>query len=333
MGGSLTAARERLKAVRDFTGRHPEPAFILEADHLDWSVAVSAGELEVAQRYVEHGLALYDAQHRSAPMPIYSAHHPAVCGYGWGGLVLWLRGFPDAGRRHASQALVLAQEIGDSPSIAWALGTRAQFHQLVREVRPALEMAQAAIAKAEETAFPYALSSARIVKGWALAELGRADEGVDEIREAIAVLSASRAGLWVTSFLGTLAEAYGRAGRVEEGLSSAAEALNLVRQNGECCWEAGIYRVRGELLLKQNPSNSTEAQASFERAIEIARKQGAKSLELRATVSLGRLLRNTNRRDEARAMLAEIYNWFTEGFDTADLKEAKALLEQLGAKP
>lgn len=137
-----------------------------------------------------NGLALYDAQHRSVPMPIYSSHDPEVCGYGWGGLV---RGFPDAGRRHASQVLVLAQEIGDSPSIAWALVTRAQFHQLVREVRPALEMAQAAIAKAEETAFPYALSSARIVKGWALAELGREDDGVDQIREAIAVLSASRA--------------------------------------------------------------------------------------------------------------------------------------------
>jgi predicted ATPase len=108
-----------------------------------------------------------------------------------------------------------------------------------------------------------------------------------------------------------------------------AEALHLLQQSGECFWEAEIYRVRGELLLKQNESNRDEAQASFERAIQIAHAQTAKSLELRATTSLARLLRDTNRRHETRAMLADIYGWFTEGFDTADLKDAKALLDEL----
>ncbi len=102
-----------------------------------------------------------------------------------------------------------------------------------------------------------------------------------------------------------------------------------MQQSGECFWEAEIYRVRGELLLKQNESNRDEAQASFERAIQIAHAQTAKSLELRATTSLARLLRDTNRRHETRAMLADIYGWFTEGFDTADLKDAKALLDGL----
>jgi predicted ATPase len=105
--------------------------------------------------------------------------------------------------------------------------------------------------------------------------------------------------------------------------------LHLLQQSGECFWEAEIYRVRGELLLKQNESNRDEAQASFERAIHIARGQTAKSLELRATTSVARLLRDTGRRDDARTMLAEVYNWFTEGFDTADLKDAKALLDEL----
>jgi predicted ATPase len=190
-------------------------------------------------------------------------------------------------------------------------------------------MAEAAITKAEEIGFLYILRNARIVKGWALAELGQADDGVDLIDEETAVLSTARAKVWLTHNLATLAEARATAGRIDEGLKAVAEALHLLQESGECFWEAEIYRVRGELLLKQNESNRDEAQASFERAIQIARAQTAKSLELRATTSLARLLRDTNRRHETRAMLAEVYNWFTEGFDTADLKDAKALLDQL----
>ena len=103
-----------------------------------------------------------------------------------------------------------------------------------------------------------------------------------------------------------------------------------MQQSGECCWEAELYRVRGELLLKRDPSNAAEARASLESAVEVARKQGAKSLELRATTSLAQLLDRQGHRSAARTMLAEIYNWFTEGFDTSDLKDAKALLGELG---
>ena len=138
--------------------------------------------------------------------------------------------------------------------------------------------------------------------------------------------------IWRTYNMAQLAEAYGAAGRTSDGLEATAEALGLVQQNGETWWEAEIHRLHGELLLKQNRAKSAEAQVSLKRAIEIGHKQGAKSLELRATVSLARLLRDTNRRDEARAMLADIYNWFTEGFDTADLKDAKALLDELGTR-
>jgi predicted ATPase len=188
VGGRMLAARERMKPTRDFIRQHPEPAFILEADHHEWSLAMSCGELEVAQNYVEHGLALFEAQLRATRVPLYSAHHPAVCGHGWGAMLLWLRGFPDRGRRHADQA----RELGDSASIIWALGTRAHFHLLIRETRPALEMADAAIVMGKETTFFYALLTARIVKGWALVQAANANDGVDQIREAVKVLSESR---------------------------------------------------------------------------------------------------------------------------------------------
>ena len=314
VGGRMVAARERMKPIRDFIRQHPEPAFILEADHPpEWSLAMTCGELEVSQNYVDHGLALFEAQLRSTRVPLYSAHHPAVCGHGWGAMLLWLRGFPDQGRRHADKALALARELGDSASIIWALGTRAQFHLLVREPRLALEMADAAIAMGEETTFFYFLLSARIVKGWALVQATSANDGVDQIREAVKVLSESRAALWLTFFLATLAEAYAGAGRVEEGLNTVGEGLDLVRQSEEHCWGAELCRVRGELLLKgRSFEKLAEARASLESAVEVARKQGAKSLELRATMSLARLLdtqgdRSGGHAHDARRNLQLVY--------------------------
>jgi predicted ATPase len=132
-------------------------------------------------------------------------------------------------------------------------------------------------------------------------------------------------------YLCMLAEACSTAGRFEQALGALTEALTLADENENRCCEPETYRLKGELLLKQNDSSTAEAQSCFQKAIEIAREQSAKSYELRATTSLARLLATRGRRDEARTMLADVYSWFTEGFDTADLKDAKALLDQLGA--
>ena len=331
VGGNLSGARERQKPIWDFVDRHPDPVFLLEAIHHDWSVALSAGELEAAQRHVERGLKLFESKLRSVAVPLYTAHHPAVCGYAWDAQLSWLRGRPDAARRCAERAVSLANELGDSMSAAFALYEKALVHRMMLEPKLALEIAGAAINTAEDVGFLYVLRHARVVKGWALTELGRAEEGIGQIREETDALSANREELWLTLSLATLADACLTAGRIEHGLKAIGDALDLVRRSGECFWEAEINRLRGELLLGQSPSDPALARASVEHAIEKARQQGAKSLELRATTSLARMLMSTDRRDEARAMLAGIYNWFTEGFDTADLKDAKALLEELGA--
>jgi predicted ATPase/class 3 adenylate cyclase len=330
VSGRLSEARQRLKDILDFVRDHPDPVFVLEACHHEWSVALSAGELDAAQRHVERGLALYEAQLRSILHGAsYSAHHPAVCGHGWGALVLWLRGFPAAAQRHANQAVSLAQELRDSLSLAWALMTRAQVHQVMREVQPALEAAETAIVRAE--GYPNVLLWAQIVRGWAMAELGKADEGVRQIREAISDVSAGPGEFWSTYFLAQLAEACGKADRVGEALRAIAEALEFIQQNGERWWEAEILRLQGELLLRQNGSNVANAQSCFERAIRVAREQGARSLELRAVVSLIRLWQSQGNEQRAHSQLAELYSWFTEGFDTPDLKDAKTLLDELRA--
>jgi predicted ATPase len=329
VGGRLQEARDWAEQIRSFTSQQPEPEFLLELHHHDWSIALSTGELETVKRHVEDGLAFYQTHRGSVPVTPYTAHHPAVCGHAWGAIIFWLRGYPEKARQHADQAVSLAHEVGHSPSVIFALSHKANVHQIAREVRPALEAAEATITIAETEGVPLFESWARIARGWALAHLGQAEQGVAQIHEGLAMASATGAEMWHPYNLAQLAEACGKAGRIDEGLEVIVEALEVVQEKGERWWEAEIVRLRGELLLMRNPSGLAEAQSSFERSIEMARGQGAKSLELRATTSLARLLANQGRRDEARTMLTEIYNWFTEGLDTADLREAEALLGEL----
>jgi predicted ATPase len=179
-------------------------------------------------------------------------------------------------------------------------------------------------------------------RGWAWVEQGQIEEGIVQIRQGLAAYQATGAGVGVPYFLIQLAEAYGKVGQVEEGLALLDEALTAVDKTGERWWEAELYRIKGELLLNaecrmQNaelihPSSFSvhhSAEECFHKALEVARRQQARSLELRAAMSLSRLWQKQSKKEEARQMLAEIYGWFTEGFDTADLKEAKKLLEEL----
>ena len=169
------------------------------------------------------------------------------------------------------------------------------------------------------------------MRNWALAEQGRDEDAIGQLQEALTATRVNRyiAEMWRPHFLCLLAELYMEAGRCDDGLIALTEALAAADEHEDRHYEAEMHRLKGELLLKQDDSNSAEARSCFERAVEIAHRQSAKSLELRATMSLARLLAKRGRRDEARVMLAGIYNWFTEGFDTADLREAKALLDHL----
>jgi len=207
------------------------------------------------------------------------------------------------------------------------------------------------VALCEEQGLSFFLARAKVLLGWALAEEGRIEDGLAQIHEGIAGYRATGAEAEMPYWLSLLAHAQGRAGQPEEGLRTLAEAMQRVRQSGVRICEAELHRLRGELLLQQAvPKNQeggcglpdsaaidarvmTEAEACFRDAIEIARQQQAKSLELRAVTSLSRLLGRQGRRDEACKMLTEAYGWFTEGLDTADLREASALLQELAHEP
>jgi predicted ATPase len=239
-------------------------------------------------------------------------------------------------------ALTLAHKLSHPFSLALTLYFTAEFHQRCGAVQAAQERAEAVITLCSEQGFPFWFAPGTILRGWALAEQGQEEEGVAQIRHGLAAYQATGAKLERPYYLALLAEVYGKVGQAEEGLTVLAEALAVVDKNEERFWEAELYRLKGQLVLQSRSPQSTvsdprplapdpqaEAEACFLKAIEIARKQQAKSLELRAATSLARLWRQHGKIKEAHQLLSEIYSWFTEGFDTRDLQEAKALLTEL----
>jgi predicted ATPase len=231
----------------------------------------------------------------------------------------------------------LGQELSYPFTLAAARVHAALTHQFRRERALTQEWAEAGITLAREQGFPQWVGSGAVLQGWALAEQGRVEEGITQIRHGLATYQSVGAGIYQSYHLALLAEAYGKAGQAEEGLGALAEALTVVNKTGERFFEAELYRLKGQLVLQSGvrgpacemPNPQLEAEACFHKAIEIARKQQAKSLELWAVISLSRLWQQQGKQKEARQLLAEIYGWFTEGFDTKDLQEAKALLQEL----
>jgi predicted ATPase len=212
------------------------------------------------------------------------------------------------------------------------------LHQFRREGQLFQEQAEAAITLSTEQGFPHWLAVGTLLRGWALAAQGQGAEGVAQMHQGLAARRAAGAELGRPLLLALLAEAYRGMGQAEEGLALVAEALAVVNNSGERHWEAELYRLKGELLLEQGGTRRQangnrqpwgEAEACFHQALDIARYQQAKSWELRAAMSLSRLWQRQGKRAEARELLAPVYDWFPEGFDTADLQDAKALLAAL----
>jgi predicted ATPase len=235
--------------------------------------------------------------------------------------------------RRSEEALILARELdhpftlGDVLSLAGC-----QLHVMRRDAQALKESAE------ELLRLPSGMdliwwTQGTLHRGEAVAMLGQIQEGMTQMREGIAAFHAIGSRALLPGALGSLAVAQAKAGQLQEGLTTLAKALDLVAETEEHHWEAELYRLRGELLLAQGDEDkakaSLQAERCFQHAIAVARRQQAKSWELRATTSLARLWRKQGRVDEARQMLAEIYGWFIEGFGTADLQEAKALLKEL----
>jgi predicted ATPase len=274
-------------------------------------------------------MALYDAQQHHALAFRYGID-PGVYFLSHAARPLWLLGFPEQARTSIREALTLARKLAHPFSLAFALHWAATTHQLRREAPAAQEQAEVSMAFSREQGFALWVPGGTVLRGWALTEQGQIEEGIAQMRQGMTAWQATGAEVDRPYYLALLAEGYGKAGRAEEGLHVLAEALAVVDAIEERYYAAELYRLQGELLLTRSAGQHTEAETCFHQALDVARQQQAKSWELRAAMSLSRLWQRQGKRAEAYELLAPIYGWFTEGFDTADLQEAKALLAELG---
>jgi TOMM system kinase/cyclase fusion protein len=323
-------AREQAEQLLRLAQQQQDPSLLLVAHHTLAGALFHLGELTLARAHLEQGMALYDAQQ----------HHALAFRYGidlgvyflaYAARPLWLLGFPDQAHTAIRGALRLARQLVHPFSLAFTLHWAATTHQLRREATAAHEQAEASMAFSREQGFAIWVPGGTVLQGWALTEQGQVEEGIAHMRQGMAAWQGTGAEVDRPYYLALLAEGYRKAGRTAEGLHVLAEALAVMETIGERYYEAELYRLKGELHLahQSNGRSWLEAEEHFRQALNVARRRQAKSLELRVAMSLARLWQQQGKRDEARELLGPIYGWFTEGFDTADLREAKALLDEL----
>ena len=332
--GEPQTARELGAQLLTLAQRHQEPASFLAAHFMLGGALTQLGALDSALTHWEQTFTLYDRQQHHALTSLFGAD-PGVFSLTYASHTLWLRGYPDQALMRSRQALELAQDLSHPFSLALAHCYAAMLHQFHREPRLVQQQAEAAMHLCTDQGFTYYLAWATLLWGWALtaqsAERAN-EEALAQIRQGFTDLLATGAGIRETYYRALLAEVVWSRGDSDTGQQLVAEACAVVQRTEERYWEAELYRLQGALPGRRAERPQWEGrEASLLRALEVARRQHAKSLELRAAMSLGRLWQQQGKRDEARALLAPIYGWFTEGFDTTDLQEAKALLEELRA--
>jgi predicted ATPase len=342
----LRTGFELAEQLLQLAQRTENPTLLLHARYALGQNAYWMAKFLFAKEHLEMAISLYDPE-RHRPLAFRYGFDAGVCCLSYAAWILWQLGYPDQALKRANEAIVLAQRLSHPRSLGWAKFFKSVLHQYRRESDATEENAKSVVAISAEHALADFSAWATSLRGWAIAEQGRREEGIAQIHEGLVLSRANGAGLLRPYFLALLAGVYTTTDRLDDGLNALGESLGAADQFENRIYEAETHRLKGELLLRRNAersgneqaslqgrsgivdSDGAEAQRCFQQAIEVARNQSAKSWELRATMSLARLLGRDGRRDEARTTLAGIYNWFTEGFDTADLQDAKALLDEL----
>jgi predicted ATPase len=328
----LLTAGELAQQLTNLAHHQRETDLVLAGQAAVGAVGLLRGNLVAARAHLEPYLSRSDPPPPTVT-PLHSGrYYFRVTHLAWVVQVLWELGYADQAQQRSVEALVLAQQFGDPPSLAYAQLFGAILAQFRRDIAATNTHADALMTFATAQGLALRVECGRILRGWALAIQGDAAAGVAHIHQGLGAVHSIGLKLYRPYFLALLAEAYGQAGQPEAALTVLAEALTLVAATEERWWEAELYRLQGALLLQLPSPDTCQAEGCFRQALDVARRQQAKALELRAALSLGRLWQGQGKWAVPRQLLAESYCWFTEGFDTADLQEAKALLEELGVK-
>ena len=306
------------------------PEYLIEARMILGLVSIYLGDFRASEMHFQEGLAL---EFPEGPLKAfqYAGHSKAWC-LAYLARTLSILGYPDRALDYSSQAVSLAQTLSMPLTLAQAQGMHGLLYQVRREIDLAEEWADKNIAYASAQGFPYWRTLGSILKGWLLDQRGESETGIRLYERGVDGYRATGSKLGLSWFLGLRGELLAKAGRIEEGLLVIDEALTHISETDERYYEAEAHRLKGELLLKQGrPSSIAAAEASFQTSLDVARRQQAKTWELRTATSLARLRSRQDRSRDAVSILGEVYDWFTEGFDTPDLKDARRLLDELSA--
>jgi predicted ATPase len=287
-----------------------------------------SGRLVPASRHFEQFFAHYDPSDRNAPIYLWGPDN-RVMGLMFTALIMLFQGYPDRAVVRNRETLAAAYELGHAYTTSQTLYLTCWLYQIRGEQPIVLKRAEALLELATESGLSAWAAEGMIFGGWAVAEGGEPETGIPQLRQGFAAREAMGIQQHTPCFLGLLAELYIGTQKSAEALDVLDEALARVDRIEERWFEAHLLRLKGEALLAISPERAAEAETCYEQALAVARGQGARWWELRAATSLARLLRGQGKRAQARDLLAPVYGWFTEGFDTADLKDAKALLEEL----
>jgi predicted ATPase len=324
LGDALDLAKQLLHCAE----AQPDPVHSVIAHYASGLTHMIMGHLAEGEAYLELAAAEYAPEQRRADV------YRAAQDLGTACLVYlaigkWLLGYPDRAREWMRQSVGRAEELGDAASLAHALCYSSIVTEMCGDDSETKKMAERAIGLATEKGFPLWITFGQVSRSWVAIKAGQETSELGVLQDSIASRRDLGMEIIAPFFMTLMAQAKCRVGQIEEGLKALDRAQAVVGERRERWWEAEIHRLRGELLLSESSDSADEVAVYFEQALEVSRSQGAKSLELRAAMSLARLWQRQGRRDDARELLGECYAWFTEGFDTADLKDAKALLDEL----
>ena len=332
--GEIHTAREVGERLLRVARSAEDPALLSRAHTGAAFECFSLGDFSAAEAHAEQAIALHDRR-RYGALGVVSVDDGVAVSLVVRAFALQVRGHPDQAEASLQEGMAAARDLSLPFALGGALLSAADLHLLRRESRAVREAADATIDLATREGFPYYVARATILRGWALADQGEVEAGIAEIRRGLAAYDAMGARLWLPCCLGLLAEALGKAGEIDEALTVSAEALETAIRTGEREYEAELHRLKGELTppeasasRKSEMRSPQEAEECFHRAIAVARRQGAKSFELRASVSLARSWQRRGETKAAHRMLSETSGRFTEGFDSKEWLEAKALLSE-----
>jgi adenylate cyclase len=333
--GELRVAEEAARQLVRHAETTGDSVGLVGGHNMTGLVLFYGGDFVGAVPHFEKAAALYDPERHSPNRQFSIDHDPGVSCAAHAALTLLMLGYSDRAAARMRECLALAHSINHPLTVAMACNFAATCYQVRREPEVVQELEDVRLEYSRKHDFDLFLLLGEIYRGWLAAERGRLEEGLAQIQYGVAAFQAIGAELGRPTFLGILADVYDRLGRTDEALATVDDAFALAEQTGLHYWDAELHRMKGDFLLHagaRGDAAESAAEACFREALDIARRQQGKLIELRAAMSASRLLQRQGRTDEARALLAGVYGWFTEGFATPDLVDAKALLDALGAR-